>query len=129
MLASLKDTFYSALGIKNDKKIDTHAFGRKALLETNYTQRFAQIVGGDKYQIFEHNYSTNLGAKNGLTLISGPQSKVSAIDALETWEQNKPKSEKGIVFEAKNHYTKHMVVATEGIMPAAKVDNASKLNM
>jgi hypothetical protein len=70
-------------------------------------------------------------------LISGPQSKVSAIAGLENWEQAQMKSKITIAFEAKSHYTKYMAAEVEQeqeqqqqqVKPTAKIENASKLNM
>jgi hypothetical protein len=129
MIASLKDTFYSVLGLDNNKKIEAHAFGKKAFFDSNYKQRFAKLSGGDNYQVFEHYYNKVWGTKDELTLISGPQSKISAIAALEHWEQSNIKRKIAIAFEAKNHYTKHMAAAIEQVKPAAKTENANKLNM
>jgi hypothetical protein len=133
MMASLKDTFYSVLGLDSNKKIEAHAFGSKAFWESNYRQRFAKLAGGDNYQVFEHYYNNGWGTKDELTLISGPQSKVSAIAGLENWEQAQMKSKITIAFEAKSHYTKYMAAEAEQeqeqVKPTAKIENASKLNM
>jgi hypothetical protein len=115
MLESLKDRFYSALGIDNDDKIEAHAFGKKSFFNNEYKQRFAKLVGGDSYQIFEHFYFRDRCSMyntpepaDRLTLISEPQSKVEAVAALQSWEQENIQSGAEVAFVAKSHYGQHL---------------------